>query len=80
MVFCFSGEPPVVSLADLGTETSGISLSLSKIKLKELLIEVTSHGAAVHARKNGQDAIAIRGNKYVEGGVCLSCVIVWLSS
>ena len=58
-------EPPIVSLADLGTESSGVSLSLSKLKLKELLVEVTSHGAAVHARKNGQDAIAIRANKYV---------------
>ncbi|KAL8446173.1 hypothetical protein Emed_005128 [Eimeria media] len=56
-------ESPIVSLADLGTETSGVSLSLSKLKLKELLIEVTSHGAAFHAKKNGQDAVAIRANK-----------------
>lgn len=56
-------ESPIVGLADLGTETSGVSLSLSKVKLKELLVEVTSHGAAVHARKNGQDAVAIRANK-----------------
>ncbi|KAL8431760.1 hypothetical protein ACSSS7_005086 [Eimeria intestinalis] len=56
-------ESPIVSLADLGTETSGVSLSLSKLKLKELLIEVTSHGAAVHAKKNGQEAVAIRANK-----------------
>ncbi|KAL8426655.1 hypothetical protein Efla_005912 [Eimeria flavescens] len=56
-------ESPIVSLADLGSETSGVSLSLSKLKLKELLIEVTSHGAAVYAKKNGQDAVAIRANK-----------------
>lgn len=56
-------ESPVVALADLGTETSGVSLSLSKLKLKELLVEVTSHGAAVQAKKNGQDAVAIRANK-----------------
>ncbi|KAL8446354.1 hypothetical protein Emag_004761 [Eimeria magna] len=54
-------ESPIVSLVDLGTEASG--LSLSKLKLKELLIEVTSHGAAFHAKKNGEDAVAIRANK-----------------
>lgn len=59
-------ESPVVSLADLGTETSGVSLSLSKLKLKELLVEVTSHGAAVQARKNGHDAVAIRANRCVK--------------
>lgn len=59
----FRNESPIVGLADLDMETSGVSLSLSKLKLKELLVEVTSHGAAVHARKNGQDAVAIRANK-----------------
>ncbi|OEH80002.1 origin recognition complex subunit [Cyclospora cayetanensis] len=56
-------ESPIVSLADLGTETSGVSLFPSRLKLKELLVEVTSHGAAVHAKKNGQEAVAIRANK-----------------
>ncbi|CDI83047.1 origin recognition complex subunit 2, putative [Eimeria praecox] len=56
-------ESPIVSLADLGTEASGVSMSLTKLKLKELLVEVTSHGAAVQAKKNGQEAIAIRANK-----------------
>ena len=63
----FRNESPIVSLADLGTETSGVSLSLSKLKLKELLVEVTSHGAATQARKNGQEAVAIRANKFVWG-------------
>lgn len=62
----FRKESPLVSLADLGTDASEVSLSLSKLKIKELLVEVTSHGAAVLTKKNGQDAVAIRANKSVE--------------
>lgn len=63
--FCLddSGEGPAVSMEALSNPMFALTGNFDRSKVLQLLVELTSHGAAVKTSVAGQEALYIRANQ-----------------